>query len=100
MGTSSQTRALENYRERLSQRGMARFEVLGLATDRELVRAFARRLAEGGPEAAEIRAAVHRKIGPEPRKKGGILAALRRSPLVGANLNLERPVTGGRKIDL
>jgi hypothetical protein len=29
----------------------------------------------------------------EPPKKGGILAALRRSPLVGVDLNLARPRT-------
>ena len=36
----------------------------------------------------------------EPPKKGGILAALRRSPLVGADLNLVRSRDTGRKIDL
>ena len=32
----------------------------------------------------------------EPPKKGGILAALRRSPLVGADLNLARSRDAGR----
>jgi hypothetical protein len=36
----------------------------------------------------------------EPPKKGGILAALRRSPLVGADLNLARSRDTGRKVDL
>ena len=36
----------------------------------------------------------------EPPNKGGILNALRRSPLVGADLNLKRPVLAGRKVDL
>lgn len=35
-----------------------------------------------------------------PSKKGGILAALRRSPLVGADLNLARSREFGRKVDL
>jgi hypothetical protein len=35
-----------------------------------------------------------------PSKKGGILAALRRSPLVGIDLNLARPREAGRKVDL
>jgi hypothetical protein len=35
----------------------------------------------------------------ETPKKGGILDALRRSPLVGADLDLVRPVTHGRKVD-
>jgi hypothetical protein len=34
----------------------------------------------------------------EPRTKGDILAALRRSPLVGADLNLTRSRETGRKI--
>ena len=36
----------------------------------------------------------------EPPKKGGILAALRRSPLVGADLKLARSHEAGRKVDL
>lgn len=35
----------------------------------------------------------------EPPKKGGILAALRRSPLVGADLNFTRLRDAGRKVD-
>lgn len=100
MGEASQKRALKNYRKRLSARGMARFEVLGLDADRELIRSLARRLAEDGPEAARVRSAVSRTIAGEPAKKGGILAALRRSPLVGADLDLARPRTAGRKVEL
>ena len=99
MNGNSQTRALKNYRKRLSQRGMARFEVLGLSTDRELIRSLARRLADNSAEAGEIRASV-RSIASAPEKKGGILAALRRSPLVGVELNLLRPRIAGRKADL
>jgi hypothetical protein len=36
----------------------------------------------------------------EQPKKGGILSALRRSPLVGADLDLSRPVTAARRVDL
>jgi hypothetical protein len=100
MGTTAQARAVQNYRKRLDRRGMVRFEVLGLKKDRELVRAVAAKLAEKGPEAAEIRATITGKIAPDTREKGGIYAALRRSPLVGADLNLKRPFLKGRKIDL
>ena len=41
-----------------------------------------------------------RKQTKDKPKKGGIYAALRRSPLIGANLNLTRPFNPGRKIDL
>jgi transposase len=99
MGTS-QKRAIQNYRSRLGERGLARFEVLGRDTDRDLIRSLARRLAENGPEAARLRAAVSRFIAGEPPKKGGILAALRRSPLVGADLDLTRSCEGGRKVEI
>lgn len=100
MSTPSQSRALQNYRRRLVERGLARFEVLGLDADRELIRALAKRLAENGPDAARIRAAVSRTVSGEPRAKGGILDALRRSPLVGADLDPTRARDTGRKVDL
>jgi hypothetical protein len=95
-----QKRALKRHRKRLNQRGMARFEVLGLDADRELIRSLARQLANEGPDSARIRATIRLAISGEPAKKGGILNALRRSPLVGAGLDLNRPLTPGRKVDL
>jgi hypothetical protein len=97
---SSQKRAIQNYRSRLNDRGLARFEVLGRDADRDLIRSLARRLAEDGPEASRLRAAVSQTIAGEPPKKGGILAALRRSPLVGADLDLTRPREEGRKVQI
>jgi hypothetical protein len=100
MGDTSQKRAVKNYRDRLHERGLARFEVLGRDIDRDLIRSLARRLADDGPDAAQLRAAVSQTIAGEPPKKGGILEALRRSPLAGADLALARPYEAGRKIDL
>ena len=97
---SSQKRAIRNYRSRLGERGLARFEVLGRAADRDLLRTLARRLAEDGPEATRLRTAVSQTIAGEPPKTGGILAALRRSPLVGAGLELTRPREKGRKVTI
>jgi hypothetical protein len=97
---SSQKRAMRNYRNRLSERGLARFEVLGRDADRELIRSLARRLAEDGPDASRLRTTVSRSIAGEAPKKGGILAALRRSPLVGADLNLARSRGVGRKVEI
>jgi hypothetical protein len=97
---SSQKRAIQNYRSRLGERGLARFEVLGRDSDRDLIRSLARRLSEDTPEASVLRATVSKSIAGEPPKLGGILAALRRSPLVGADLDLSRPREEGRKIDL
>ena len=97
---NSQKRAIQNYRSRLSERGLARFEVLGLDSDRDLIRSLARRLADDGPDAARIRATISQTISGEPPKIGGILAAFRRSPLVGADLDLSRSHVEGRKFDL
>jgi hypothetical protein len=100
MSNTPQKRAVKNYRKRLNQRGMARFEVLGLEGDRELIRTLAKRLADDSQDSGQIRAAVRRTISGEQPNKGGVLSALRRSPLVGAELNLKRPVTADRKVDL
>jgi hypothetical protein len=74
--------------------------VLGRDADRDLIRSFAKRLAEDTPEASELRAAVSKSIAGAPPKPGGILAALRRSPLVGADLDVSRPREKGRKVEL
>lgn len=100
MSDSPQKRALKNYRTRLQKRGIARFEVLGLEVDRELIRSLAKRLAEDDQEAKRIRAAVSHSMAGDPPNRGGILAALRRSPLVGADLDVSRARTPGREVDL
>jgi hypothetical protein len=99
MGNAAQKRAIQNYRARLTQRGFKRFEVMALESDRELIRSLARRLAEDGPKADQAREAVRSVVAGQP-KTGGILAALRRSPLVGADLDLSRPREPGRRVDL
>lgn len=98
--SNSQKRAIQNYRSRLSARGLTRFEVLGRGDDRDLIRSLARRLAEEGPEASRLRAVVSQTITGAPPKKGGILAAFRRSPLVGADLDLSRTREVGRKVEI
>ena len=79
---------------------MARFEVLGRDTDRDLIRTIARTLAEDSAEAMELRASVSRSMAGEPPRKGGILAALRRSPLVGADIDVTRARESGREVDI
>ena len=99
MSGPSQKRATKNYRKRLSQRGMTRFEVLARRTDQELIRSVARALTEDDAKAKDVRDALQRIAG-KPTSKGGILAALRRSPMVGAELELHRPVVAGREVEL
>ena len=61
MSTTPQKRALKRYRKRLNQQGMARFEVLGLDADRELIRSLARRLAGDDPALRARRHGRHRR---------------------------------------
>jgi uncharacterized protein (DUF2336 family) len=97
---SSQQRAIQNYRSRLSAKGLARFEVLGREADRELIRSLARSLALDNAETSTLRAIVDNALNEKPAQPGGILAALRGSPLVGADISLARSRAKGRKIDL
>lgn len=100
MSNSAQKRAIENYRSRLTKRGIARFEIQALDADRDLIRTLARKLTEEGPEAGLLRRTIQQAVAGEAPKTGGVLAALRRSPLVGADLDLSRPREKGRKVDL
>jgi hypothetical protein len=100
MSDTSQNRAIKNYRSRLRKKGVARFEVLGLDADRELIRSLAKRVPQDDPEASRIRSEVTRTVSHVLPKKGGILAALRRSPLVGLELEIDRPLDPGRQVDL
>jgi len=97
---TSRRNAVRRYRERLAERGMARFEVLGRESDRELIRSLARRLAEDDAKAQRLRATVSQGIVGEPPRKGRILEALRRSPLVGADAIAPRPFEPGREVEL
>lgn len=99
MSNPAQKRAIQNYRARLMQRGLTRFEIMALESDRELIRTLAR-LAADGPEAEKVRSAVKTAVAGKPPKPGNILTALRRSPLVGADLDLSRPREKGRKVNL
>ena len=100
MTSRAQKRAITNYRSRLTGRGVVRFELQALEADRDLIRALARKLVEAGPDAGQIRRTVQQAVFGETRGPGGILAALRRSPLAGADLDLTRPRDAGRKVDL
>jgi hypothetical protein len=79
---------------------LARFEVLGRASDCDLIRSLARRLAEDSAEALRLRAIIGQPVAVESPKKGGILAALRQSSLVDADLDLTRPGEGARNVEI
>lgn len=69
----------------------------GLEADNALIRSIARRLAATDEAARTLRAELARRVADtEAPRIGGVLAALRRSPLVGAELDLTREETFGR----
>lgn len=101
MTASAQAKATTSYRARMADRGVVRFELQALEADRELIRALARKLGEHGADAERLRQALKDAIETKQTgTRGNILAALRRSPLVGANLDLTRSRSPGRKLDL
>jgi hypothetical protein len=100
MAQSAQRRAVAGYRRRQAERGIGRFEVQGLNSDKQLVRQLAARLAVDDAGAQRLRAELERTVVGEPSSHGGIFAALRRSPMVGVNLDLKREETEGRDLDL
>jgi hypothetical protein len=91
---------------------MVHFDVYGRDADRELLRALAQRLANDDADAARVRSEVRRTIAlvapaatdlPPPiaqPKRQRILAALRRSPLVGADLDFSRTYAAGRGVEV
>lgn len=83
--------------------GLVRFEVAGLPADRDLLRALARRLAQDDVESRRLRDAIAHGIPYEtakPLSGREIYAALRSSPMVGANLDLTREVVPERNVEL
>src|SRR5437660_6992754 len=97
---ASQKRAVARHRSRLAEQGLARYEVRGLAKDKELIRGIAKRLAQDDPEAGRLRGDLIGELSAAPSRKGGFLALIRTSPLVGADLNLERDVVPLRDLEL
>ncbi len=100
MRSPAQKRAVVRYRQRLRNRGIGRYEVIGLAKDKELIRALASRLAQDDAAAARLRSQVRNGAAADSARKGGILEWLRRSPLVGAGIDVKREKTRGRDLDL
>jgi hypothetical protein len=100
MARVAQKRAVQNYRASLAERGLARFEVVARERDREIIRKLAKKLAEDGPEAERLRKAIAMSSAAALPEVGGIYEALRRSPLVGADLVFKRLRGPGRKVDL
>ncbi|WP_075215412.1 hypothetical protein [Mongoliimonas terrestris] len=83
--------------------GLVRFEVFARPEDRDLLRRLAERLAT--PGADDLRSAITRQVADQapdeqPFERGGIVRAMRASPLVGSGLDLVRDRHPGRLSDL
>lgn len=87
---TSRKRIIRRSRAKHRQDEIVRFEVLGRAADRDLIRALARRLADDSADTVRLRAILAAAVAGNRTTKGGVFAALRRSPLVGADLDLAR----------
>lgn len=89
------------HRSRTMAKGSQRVEVTVPSHDASLLKAIAGALRQGGNEAKRIRESVRPIVSPPKAKTGAELVAfLRQSPLVGANLSLERDRSTGRTVDL
>jgi hypothetical protein len=97
---SAQYRAVAKNRRAMRARGIERYEVRGLASDKALIRELAKRLTTDDAVARELRDDIVRKCAPQQAEKGGVWRWLRASPLVGSGINLEREQVVLRKIDL
>ncbi|MFD0463335.1 hypothetical protein ACFQY9_17325 [Microvirga aerilata] len=80
MANSTRKQTMQKYSQRRCQQRLTRFEVLGFASDRNVIRQIAQRLARNDGEAARLRAEPRCSLIGEPLEQGGILAALRVSP--------------------
>jgi hypothetical protein len=95
--TMSRADAVRTCRPRLKERGLSRFAAMPTATSSARSPACWRRTglkpsASGPHWPALLRATLS--------SKGNIVAALRRSPLVGADLDLGSERVAGRDVDL
>lgn len=103
MTSSAQRKAVENHRKRMREAGIDRFEVRAPAADKPLLREIARRLAAGD---AELRREISRDLTTSQTPptssggKGALWRAFRNSPMVGADIDLERKPFPARDIDL
>lgn len=78
---NSQRRAIQNYRARLTEKGLARFEILGRASDRDLIRTLVRRLLEDTLEASQLRATICKSLAGEGRRPGCVASVCWSAPI-------------------
>ena len=89
------------HRSRATAKGSKRVEVTVPTRDALLMKAIAGALRKGGSKAKHIRESIQPLVAAPKAKTGAELVAFfRNSPLVEADLSLERKRSGGRSVDL
>ena len=91
------------HRSQTAAKGSKRVEVTVPTRDASLVKAMAGALCNGGAKAKHIRESIQPLVAaPKAKTKTGaeLVAFFRNSPLVEAELSLERNRSGGRSVDL
>ncbi len=89
------------HRKKVATSGAKRVEVTVPSCDAPLVRAIAGALRSGGEEAQRIRESLQPMLSvPRARTGQELVAFFRASPLVGAELQIERDRSAGRSVDL
>ena len=99
--TARKTSRIVRHRKRVATGGAKRVEVTVPSRDAPLVKAIAGALRSGGDEAKRLREMLQPMLS-VPRAKTGqeLVAFLRASPLVDAELQVERDRSTGRSADL
>ncbi len=85
MTASAQAKASRNYRKRLVAKGMQRFEVVGRATDKTLLRALAAEIANDTEQAEKLRRELMRAVNPA---NGSLLSVFDRPEIRGLDLQV------------
>lgn len=89
------------HRTKVAAGGAKRVEVTVPSRDAPLVKAIAGALRSGGEGARRIRDSLEPIVSsPKARTGRDLVAFLRASPLVGADLRIERDSSTGRPVDL
>ncbi len=92
---------MARHRTKATALGSKRVEVTVPARDANLVKAIAGALRSGGVEAQQIRESLQPVFSaPKAQTGAELVAFFRKSPLVGADLQLERDTSTGRSPDL
>lgn len=89
------------HRTKVAAEGSKRVEVTVPSRDAKLVKAIAGALRSGGTDAKRIRDSIQPMLsGSKARTGSELVAFLRKSPLAGADLEIERDTSTGRSADL